>query len=523
MKNTSSLLPNESKSLWLAKESTPTFSSLEEDLNVDVVIVGGGITGINTAYLLSQENLSIALIDSGKLCSGTTGHTTAKLTAQHGLIYNDLINSFSEKEARLYYEAQSDAMSTYERLIKEMNIDCDLEKKDAYIFSDTGENADKIVEESQAYEKLNIKGQLVNELPFNLSVENALIMENQAQFHPLKYLNHLIREISDQGVKIFEDTTAVKIDTDSPRPIVHTRNKQRITAAKVIIASHFPFYEGIGLYSAKMHAERSYVIAAKSKLNKIDGMHLGIDSATRSVRLTKYNGEDILLIGGESHKAGKETETMKRYKLLEKFGKEVFGIEEILFRWSTQDLVTVDKLPYIGPLTSNTNDVLVATGFRKWGMTNSLVAAKVMKNTITGDVNPYEGLFTPARWKDHPRVREFAMEAGSMATEFIKGKLDHPRDHISGLEPDQGIHVEIDGQRKGAYKDTNGEVFIVDTTCTHAGCEVNWNEAERTWDCPCHGSRFTYKGEVFEGPAEKPLKTHDYKALDNLTSDESGY
>jgi Rieske Fe-S protein len=326
----------------------------------------------------------------------------------------------------------------------------------------------------------------------------------------------------EKGGHIFENTTAVNIK-DGKQPVVHTRAGSCVTANYVLSCSHFPFYEGTGLYSTRMHADRSYIIAAKTNKEYPGGMYISADQPTRSLRSATINGKEMVLIGGESHKTGQGGDTLNHYEALELFGQEVFELDQITYRWSTQDLTTLDKIPYIGEITSGQKNVFIATGYRKWGMTNGTAAALLFRDVITGKKNKYEDLFTPVRFHMNPSLKNFLMENANVVSHLIKGKLEVPYNQVSNLSNDEGAVITINGHRKGAYKDEKGKLHIIDTTCTHIGCEVEWNSGDRSWDCPCHGSRFSYTGEVMEGPAEKPLKKYDYTMIDNLTSEDSGY
>ena len=272
-----------------------------------------------------------------------------------------------------------------------------------------------------------------------------------------------------------------------------------------------------------MHADRSYALAVKAKKKFPGGIYISADKPTRSLRSVTVNGEEMVLIVGENHKTGQGIETMEHYKALETFGEEVFGLEEIVYRWSAQDLITLDKLPYIGELTSGQPNILIATGFRKWGMSNGTAAALLFRDMILGKENTFQKLYTPSRFYAHPSLKNFLVENANVVGQLIKGKLDSPKTTPEDLSNGEGAVITLDGHRKGAYKDDEGKLHIVDTTCTHIGCEVEWNNGDRTWDCPCHGSRFSFTGEVIEGPAEKPLQKYDYKMIDNLTSEDSGY
>lgn len=516
------MLPKESLSYWRTHIEFPAFPKLEQDIDVDVVIVGAGITGITSAYLLVEEGLKVAVIDSDEVLNGTTGHTTAKITAQHDLIYAEFMHSLGREKAGFYYQANSEALKFMKETVDKHSIECEFSSQDAYIYSTTEKFAKKIVKEAEAYKTLGIDGELVDTIPFNIDIQNALVMKNQAQFHPTKYLVRLIQHITEKGGQIFEQTTAVNIETGE-NPSVLTTEDKRITANHVLICSHFPFYEGAGLYSTKLYANRSYALAVKTKKKFPGGMYISADKPARSLRSVTANEEELVLIVGEDHKTGQGIETMDHYKALETFGEEVFELEEVRYRWSAQDLVTLDNLPYIGELTAGNPNVLVATGFRKWGMSNGTAAGLLLRDLVLGKENPYEELYTPSRFNVHPSVKNFVVENANVVSQLIKGKLDSPKTTPEELSNGEGAVITLDGHRKGAFRDDEGKLHIVDTTCTHIGCEVAWNNGERTWDCPCHGSRFSFTGEVLEGPAEKPLQKYDYKMIDNLTSEDSGY
>lgn len=515
-------LPNAPEPYWREAIDLPRFHSLKEDLRADVVIVGGGIVGITSAYLLACEGLKVALLEADKLLNGTTGHTTAKVTAQHGLIYNELIQNIGKSKARLYYEANTKALAFIRETVNQFNIDCDFSDQDAYLYATTQKYADKLQKEADAYGTLGIDGDMVDKIPFNITIKNGLVMKNQAQFHPLKYLAHLLEVIREKGGQIFEGTRAVNVETGQ-HPTVLTREGKSVTGNYVLACSHFPFYEGLGLYSSKLHADRSYVLAVKTSTNYPGGMYISADEPIRSLRSTPVDGQQLVLIAGESHQTGQGIPTMEHYKALETFGQQVLGLDKIVYRWSAQDLVTLDKVPYIGSLTAKHPRILMATGFRKWGMTNGTVAALLFRSTILGKTNPYQQVFQPSRFYVNPSLKNFLVENADVVSHLIKGKLAVPNEKVENLSNGEAAIIHMDGQRKGAYKDENGDVHIVDTTCTHIGCEVEWNDGDRTWDCPCHGSRFSYTGQVIEGPAEKPLKQHNYRMSDNLTSKESGY
>ncbi|WP_017725884.1 FAD-dependent oxidoreductase [Halalkalibacterium ligniniphilum] len=497
-------MPRRPEPYWRESTTLPTFKPLKENMNVDVTVVGGGITGITTAYLLQKAGKQVALLEADVLLNGTTGHTTAKITAQHDLIYNELLSHFGYEKTKLYYEATSDAIHFIRKTVEDLQIDCDLTTENAYIYTNTNRYISKFEQELKAYEKLGIEGELVDSIPLKLPIRAAIMMKEQAQFHPLAYLKQLVQNFIDAGGRVFEQTVAVDLLEEQQRNVI-TREGYRITCDHVVESSHFPFFDR-GFYFSKMYADRSYILGVKTNDDYPGGMYLSAEDPKRSVRHSTYKGERLLIIGGEKHKTGQGMDTMLHYEALERFSYDHFTVTGIPYRWSAQDLTTLDKLPYIGQASKNQPNVFVATGFRKWGMTNGTVAAHLMADLILERQNPYKELFKPNRFTADPSIKSFLSYNIDVAKHLLDGKLDSTEKGPEELERDEGDIVRVNGKRAGGYRDKDGTIHLVNTTCTHLGCEVEWNRGDRTWDCPCHGSRFSYEGNVVEGPAKKPLE-----------------
>ncbi|KQY82164.1 (2Fe-2S)-binding protein [Paenibacillus sp. Root52] len=498
-------LPPIPESLWRATHAFDSYPKLEEDTTADVAIIGAGIAGITTAYLLSQKGLRVVVLEAGKVLDGTTGHTTAKVSAQHGVIFNELMQHFGHEQARMYYEGNAEAASWMRELVKSHKIDCQWADEDAYVYIQSEENLKKLEIELTAYGKLDIPGQWVDPLPIDVPSRAGIKMPGQARFDPLAYLRFLLDSAVKNGVRIFEHTTVTDVEEDAALHVRTYGNGPSVTAEYVVVASHFPVYDP-GFYFTRLHAERSYALAVEPLKPFAGGMYISDDEPSRSLRTVLHEGKELILFGGENHKTGQGICTFGHYERLERYAADTYGIRNIPFRWSAQDLISLDKVPYIGPITGRHERVYVATGFAKWGMTTGTMAGHLLADRITGIENPHAEIFHPARFKSDPGIKNFIVENVNVAKELISGKVGIVHKHVNELGNDEGSVVRHDGKRAGAYKDASGKLFLVDTTCTHLGCEVEWNEGERSWDCPCHGSRFNYAGEVIEGPAVKDLK-----------------
>ena len=498
------ILPAFPESYWLDSVELPSFPVLNEDLEADVVIVGGGITGITLAFLLVQENIKPVILEAGRILNGTTGHTTAKLTVQHGLIYDELIKQTDKDTARKFYEANDAALKLIKNIIQKRNIDCDLSKEDAFIYTLQDESILKLEKEWEAYQELGISGDLLNKLDLPFPVKRALVMYDQAQFHPVKYLRALVEEILEKGGRIFENTVASKIKGKEKAAVV-LANGQTVKGNFVISCSGFPFHDG-AYYFSRLYQERSYIIACLTEKEFPGGMYINAEKPARSMRAVPYKDEKLVLFIGNEHKTGQGPDTLQHYENLYHFANNTFGVKKIVYRWSAQDLTTLDKIPYIGYMSNTNRSVLVATGFRKWGMTSSMVAAMLLTDIVLNRENDYETVFTPSRFHSGETVKEFLKTNLDVAKHLLQGKIENPEKSLEGLKKREGRIVQLNGKRMGAYKNEQGKIFIVDTTCTHMGCELEWNNGERSWDCPCHGSRFGVTGEVLTGPAKKPLK-----------------
>lgn len=496
-------------SLWLEKNSIENFSTLDKNIESEICIIGGGIFGISTAYYLSKYGYKVVLVERDKIASKVTGHTTAKITSQHGLIYHYLLNQYGKDFARKYYLANQKAIGNIEKIINTNNIECDFKKQTSNVYTTNTSEIAKIEEEIKALEELDIEARKIEDSPLPFDIVSGIEFQNQAQFNPIKYISGLVNKIKENKGLIFENTTCYDIKKEGNGYICYTKNNE-IKAKYVVIATQYPFINFPGIYFAKMYQSSSYVIGIDTKTKLFDGMYINIQSPIYSFRTAIDDEKEILLLGGLDHKTGENIEYKDSYGLLEEKAKEWYPNCEIEYHWSTRDCITLDKIPYIGEFSNILPNIYVGTGFNKWGMTSSNVAARIITDKITGKENEYEEVFKATRVNpivNKDEVKNMVSQtAKSLVVERLKGSS---KENIENMKQETGQILEIDGEKVGVYKDIEGKVFAVKPVCTHLGCILNWNNADKTWDCPCHGSRFDYTGKNINNPAIKDLERVD--------------
>lgn len=423
-------------SLWRKTFQMPEFEALTSDIRTDVLIIGGGIAGLLCARQLADAHVDCALVEADRICGGITGDTTAKITSPHGLVYDRLIRTFGVERARLYLEANQQALRRYGELCRV--IDCDFVRQDAFVYSLRDRKALNV--ELEALHRLGFEASFSESLPLPFPIAGAVRFPEQAQFHPLKFAAHIAR-----GLKIYEHTKVLEL-----MPGQAVTHRGRITAEKIIIATHFPLLNKHGGYFMKLYQDRSYVLAMKN-VTVIEGMYRDADQKGLSFR----SWRDLLLLGGGSHRTGKNG----GWGELEEFVHHYYPAAQIEARWATQDCMSLDGVPYIGQYSRTTPNLYVATGFNKWGMTSAMAAAMILADLVQGVDNPYAGVFAPSRSSLRPQLFLNAAEATlSLLTPTV------PR-------------------------------------CPHMGCALKYNRVERSWDCPCHGSRFQEDGRLIDNPA----------------------
>ncbi len=429
--------------IWTQNTVLPHFPALEGNKKTDILIIGGGITGILCAYFLQKSGIDYILAEGRTICSGITKNTTAKITSQHGLIYQKLLKKEGLETAALYLQANQEAVKTYFELCQD--IDCDFQPQTAYVYSLA--DREKIEKEVDALHRIGYPAQLLEttELPFPIA--GAVAFPNQAQFHPLKFLARIAH-----GLKLYENTFVKELKENTA-----VTNHGNITFQKAIFATHFPMDNKHGMYFLKLYQHRSYVLALKNAAN-LNGMY--VDESMYGMSFRNYN--DLLLIGGGAHRTGKKG---GNWQELRNFAGNYYPDGKEVAFWATQDCMSLDNIPYIGQYSKGLPNCLTATGFHKWGITTSMVAARLLTDLIMEKENPYKKIFDPSRTMLRPQL-------------FLNG-----------------------------YESIKNFLTITPKRCPHMGCALKWNEQEHSWDCPCHGSRFDETGKLLDNPATHPCRS----------------
>lgn len=501
-------------SYWIESTSFPNFSPLEENLSCDICIVGGGIMGITLAYFLTKAGKKVIVLEKDKIACSTTGNTTAKITSQHGLFYSYLMDTFGIDYAKRYLDANEEAIKDIEKIIQEEKIDCDFEKQDSYVFTEQLKEVDKLKQEQEAMEKLNFPSQLVDKVPLPIEVRLAIKFPNQAQFHVRKYLHGLINAIVKENGILYEDSLVEDVQKVEDSYITSCRH-HKIKSKYVVIATKYPFINIPGFYFMKMYQSMSYAIAIKTQTQPFEGMYINSELPTMSFRTIKDGENHLVLIVGSDHKTGAKIDLSNAYASLEDIAKKMYPDSKVKYRWHTEDCISVDKLPYVGTYSTFLPHAYVATGFKKWGMTISNIAAHIIADDILGIPNKKHDLFLSTRFSPIKNAGEVKNILKESTYSLVINKMNSPEKTtkeeeenymVEEIPQGEGKIVSIDGQKVGIYRNENDEFFKVKPICSHFGCELSFNNLTKTWDCPCHGSRFDYTGHCIYGPSVQGLE-----------------
>ncbi|QLC49052.1 FAD-dependent oxidoreductase [Methanolobus zinderi] len=485
---------------WISSTPESDYPSPSENAEVDVAIIGGGIVGVTSALLLKQAGLSVALIEAGRILHGVSGQTTAKVTSQHHLIYDHLISHYGEDQARKYAESNQAAIEKMASLINEHNIDCDFMYKPAYVYAGSMSSVEKIHKEVDAAKKLGLPASFDDNPPLPFGTYGAVRFDRQAQFHPRKYLCALARMIPGDGSHIFENQQVREMEGDGPVK-VSTHEGITVTAKDVIQATHFPVFDKPGIFFSRLYQSRSYVLGVRIGEPFPEGMFINAEKPAHSLRSQPTDAGELVLVAGEEHRTGEAKNSLDHYRRLEEWARSIFPVKSVDYHWSTQDVMPVDHVPYIGRITSGSKHSYMATGFQKWGMTTGTVAAMIISDMILGNENPWAKVYSPSRFKPVESAKDIFLQTVESTKGLVGARILPLHEDVSNLAPGTGAVVKVEGERVAAYRDDNGDLHTLDPACSHMGCFVSWNNAEKTWDCPCHGSRFNIKGEVVHNPA----------------------
>ncbi|MEA2291593.1 MAG: hypothetical protein QOF17_613 [Solirubrobacteraceae bacterium] len=501
-------LPGRPVSLWLDTAPATTYEPLPGDVTADVCVVGAGITGLTAALLLQRAGRTVVVVEMDRVAAGVTARTTGKLSSLHGLHYAQVRSRFGADGARAYAEANEAALALIARLVRDGDIDCDFRRKANVVYAEDPADAERVRDEVEAARAAGLDAELVEETDLPWAVAAAVRLGDQAEIHARRYLLALAGAVHGGGGAVHERTRATAIHDGEPCRVVTDRGE--IAARDVVVATHYPMLDR-GLFFARLSPERSYALACRVRGAPPPGMYLSTESPAHSIRSAPLDGEELLLVGGESHKTGQGGDTAERYRRLEAWARERFDVEEVLYRWSTQDAMPADGVPYVGLVSPVSRHVWTGTGYRKWGLTNGTAAAMILTDAIQGRDNPWASTFDSNRFKPLAAGPTLVKENVNVGAHFVGDRLAAPdAGSLEALAPGEGGIVAVDGDRSAAYRDEDGTVHVLSPTCTHLGCLVSWNRAERSWDCPCHGSRFdAVDGHVIQGPAVHDLERRE--------------
>lgn len=494
-------LPGKQESYWIATARGPSYPALNTDTDTDVAIIGGGLVGIATAILLGAAERRVVLIEAHRIVERVTGRTTAKVTVLHGLIYHYLIEHFGQNQAQQYLDANMAGLRQIAAWIEDYHIECDFERTPACTFSMTSDGLEAIHREVAAMRQLGLPADYVDRDALTVPFAGGIRLDQQAQFHPRRFLLPLAQRVIDSGGRIFENTRVLDVDGDGPCRVV-TRNGI-ITARDVVVATHLPILDRGG------HFARAFPVSHVALAARIDerqlprGLYLSTGEASWSLRTVRDPEGPLLLAIGPGFRTGHD-DVLERYGQLAEFIETHFSVRRIEYHWINQDYYSSDRIPYVGRVTPESEHIYTATGFGGWGITNGVAAATIIADALLGRDNPSAALFNAHRFTNAGKVLR---ENTHVAKTWLHDHLHKPPENDpEGLAPGAAMVTTSGGDTIGAWRDPDGVLHKVSAVCTHMGCTLRWNDYADTWDCPCHGSRFTPDGDILSGPAVHPLK-----------------
>jgi glycine/D-amino acid oxidase-like deaminating enzyme/nitrite reductase/ring-hydroxylating ferredoxin subunit len=492
------------ESFWIATGEGSAFPVLDRQVRVEVAVVGAGIVGATAACLLKEAGRSVVLIESDAVGLGVTGNSTAKVTSLHTLAYARLQEQHGDDLARAYADANELALAEIRRRCADPATACGWADATAYTFVEGEAGRADVEREVAAAQRFGLPAQLVEDVPLPFAAVAAVAFSDQGRIDPLRYVRSLVSGIVGGGSAVFERSRVRAVERANGEFVLRT-DLGEVRANDVIIATGIPFLDR-GLFFARVKPNRSYALALEAPSDgPPPGLFISATTPTHSVRPAEFAGREIVIVSGEGHPVGESDDHLAHARRLESWAHDVLGAGKTLHSWSTQDYFSLDGLPFVGPMQHNSR-IYTATGFGGWGITNGTAAATLLADMLLERDNPSAELYKPQRLavrKLPAFVKKGAHDASHLLADRLAGGSDIS---LSDLAPGQGKLIELDGTTIAASRDDEGKLYVVSAACTHLGCFVRFNDAEQSWDCPCHGSRFTPEGAVLQGPAIDPLK-----------------
>lgn len=499
----------ERTSIWRATAPSEGHDRMRGDVETDVVVVGAGLTGLTCAVLLAESGVEVTVVEARRVGAGTTGGTTGKVTSQHGLLYQELVDQHGQDVARGYAEANEAAIVTIRELTRRHAIDAELTGTDAYVYTEDHEQLARMERETRIAQELGLPARWSDTTDLPFEVQGAVVFEDQAQMHALKYAHGLARTLTqDLGGILYEDTRAVAVREGTGRRIVETEHGD-VSADHVVLATLIPIIDR-GFEFARAEPSMTYGVAGRVEGDVPTGMYISAEQPSRSIRHHHDADGASVIVVGEGHRTGEGGDTRRHGDVLEAFARDRLGAVGIRHRWAAQDFVPVDLLPMVGEVVL-APQVYVATGLNKWGLTNGTVAASIIADRILGRDNLHAEMLATSRVTLTASAGRFLQHNLDAAKRFVGDRVRPDGDSLDDIPSGGAGVVLVDGELVAVSKADDGTVTTRSAVCPHLGCIVRWNPAETSWDCPCHGSRFNEDGEVLCGPATTPMTSTDVR------------
>lgn len=482
----------EKKSIWVDGIELNNVRELNKNIKVDVLIIGGGMTGLNTAYFLSKSKLKVCVVEQNRIGMGVSSRTTGKINYLQETVYSDLERYYNIDVARMYLKSQKMAIRKIRSIINKEKIECDLDKVSSYVFTDDKDEVSKIEDEKYILRKMGVKVKEHNDIDIDLKCKYAISVDDTYVFHPVKYMYGLKKVCQRRGIKFYEKTRIQEVKKLKSGYLCLTDNYE-IKAKKVIVASHYPFFLKPYMMPLKVYTEKSYITASEVEEYKKDSL-ITNTTPTKSIRYHRSDDKNYMIYLSNSHNLCNDMNVKKN------MGKTIrearyLGLEPD-YIWMNDDMMTVDKMPYIGRLEKKNSRLLIGTGYNTWGMTNSVLAGMILSDIILRKKNEFEKLFDPLRVNIISDIDSYLTNIGSNMKSFVQNKIVKNKKWYP-----ECVSFEIRNGRNVAIYNDGEKEHVVLSNCPHMGCTLIFNEIEKTWDCPCHASRFDTDGRCIKGPS----------------------